>query len=68
MARRVYSPSYLVSVNDVISLAAKCCLNENSFIEQVIDKRLKMGIKVPDWLELDKNDRKGRVLRDASSR
>ena len=22
-----------------------------------------MGIKVPEWLELDKKDRKGRVLR-----
>lgn len=59
---RVYSPSFLVSLNDEISLAPTV-LQKTQFLEQVIDKRLNIGIKVPEWLELDKQDRKGRVLR-----
>lgn len=61
--RRVNSPSYLVSVNDEISIAP-VALNKAVFVEQVIDKRLKVAIKVPEWLELDKKERKGRVLRN----
>lgn len=61
--RRVSSPSFLVSVNDVISLSPKV-LNMKEFMEQAIEKRLKMGIKVPDWLELVKGEHKGIVLRE----
>lgn len=61
--RKVSSPSFLVSPEDVITLAANVA-SKTAFVEQVIDKRLKMGIKVPEWLELIKNDRKGIVLRD----
>ncbi len=60
--RKVYSPSCLVSVNDEISLDPKV-MEKKVFLEQVVDKRLNIGIKVPEWLELNKNDRKGRVLR-----
>ncbi len=60
--RKVYSPSSLVTVNDEVSLDPKV-LNKPVFLEQVVDKRLNIGIKVPEWLELDKKDRKGRVLR-----
>lgn len=60
---RVSSPSFLVSVNDVVSLDPKV-LGMKAFMEQAIEKRLKMGIKVPDWLELHKNDYKGTVLRE----
>lgn len=60
--KKVYSPSFLVSVNDVISLAPNVT-NKTIFLEQVIDKRMKAGVKVPEWLELDKDDRIGRVLR-----
>lgn len=60
--RKVYSPSYLVSVNDVISLAANV-LEKTNFLDQVVEKRLKIGIKVPEWLELDKKERKGRIIR-----
>jgi small subunit ribosomal protein S4 len=60
--KKVYSPSFLVAVNDVVSLAANVA-NKPVFLEQVIDKRIKIGIKVPDWLELDKKERVGRVLR-----
>lgn len=60
--QKVYSPSYLVDVNDEISLASNVA-QKAIFLDQVIDKRLKMGIKVPDWLELDKKERTGRILR-----
>lgn len=59
---RVYSPSYLLAINDEVTLAPNV-LNKTVFLEQVVDKRLKVGIKVPEWLELDKKERKGRVLR-----
>ncbi len=60
--KKVHSPSFLVSVNDKISLPENV-LNKKAFLEQVIDKRLKIGIKVPEWLELDEKERVGRVLR-----
>ena len=60
--RKVYSPSYLVSINDEITYAPKV-LEKKVFIEQVVDKRLNTGIKVPEWVEINKNDRKGRILR-----
>ena len=45
--RKVSSPSYFVSVNDVITLASNV-LDKAQFLEQVIDKRLSIGIKVPE--------------------
>lgn len=60
--KRVDSPSCMVNIDDVISLADST-LNNQTFIENVVDKRMNMGIKVPDWLELQKKDRKGVVLR-----
>ncbi len=60
--KKVYAPSYLVSPHDEILIDGKS-LEKKGFVEQVIDKRLKIGIKVPEWLELDKKERKGRVLR-----
>ena len=58
----VYSPSFLVGVNDKISLKPTV-LEKKGFLERVIDKRLNIGIKVPEWLELDKKQRQGIVLR-----
>lgn len=60
--KKVYSPSFLVSVNDVISLAPNVA-SKSAFLETVVDKRLNIGVKVPDWLELMKKEREGRVLR-----
>lgn len=60
--KKVYSPSYLVSINDEIELASTVEKKEK-FLEQVIDKRLNIAIKVPEWLELNKKERKGKVLR-----
>ncbi|KKP29602.1 MAG: 30S ribosomal protein S4 [candidate division TM6 bacterium GW2011_GWF2_30_66] len=62
-SRKVYSPSFLVSVNDQVSLASNV-VDKKEFLEQVIDKRLNIGIKVPEWLELIKQERKGIVLRE----
>lgn len=61
--KKVSSPSYLVSVNDTIALD-NAVEKKEAFLDQVIDKRMKMGIKVPEWLELNKQERKGIVLRD----
>lgn len=60
--KKVYSPSYLTHVDEVISLAENVS-QKTQFLEQVVEKRLKVGIKVPEWLELNKQERKGRVLR-----
>lgn len=60
--KKVSSPSYLVAINDEIGLANQTSSKE-VFIEQVIDKKLNTNAKVPEWLELDKKSRKGRVLR-----
>ena len=60
--RRVFSPSFLVSQNDVVTFRDNV-VKKAQFVEQAIDKRLNIGIKVPEWLELNKKDRKGQILR-----
>lgn len=60
--KKVYSPSYMINVNDEVSLASNVT-DKKEFLETVIDKRLNIGIKVPDWLELMKSERKGKILR-----
>lgn len=60
--KKVTSPSYLVNVNDVVSLT-QSALGNAALLEQVVDKRMSIGIKVPEWLELVKKDRAGKVLR-----
>lgn len=61
--RRVSSPSSLVSVGDTISFLPQVG-QKQAFVEQVIEKRLNIGIKVPEWLELNKDARTGKVLRE----
>lgn len=60
--KKVYSPAFLVSLNDLISLDEHV-FEKKVFLENVVEKRMKVGIKVPDWLEFDKKERTGRVLR-----
>lgn len=60
--KKVHSPSYLVSLEDLVSLAPRA-QEKKKFLEQVVDKRLNIGIKVPEWLELDKEKRSGSVVR-----
>lgn len=58
----VTSPSYLLSVGDTVSFT-DATLTRESFVANAIDKRLNIGIKVPEWLELRKKDRSGVILR-----
>ncbi len=60
--KRVDSPSYLVAQGDVVGLS-ESTLNKKTFIDTIVDKRLNMSIKTPDWLELQKKERQGVVLR-----
>lgn len=59
---KVSSPSYLVAINDSITLSERS-QNKAAFMEQVVDKKMKTAIKVPEWLELNKQDHTGIVLR-----
>lgn len=60
--KRVYTPSLLLTVGDSVSFVDNVA-SKTKFLEQVVDKRLNIGIKVPEWLELQKHDRKGLMLR-----
>lgn len=60
--KKVYSPSLLVDLNDEISLVPAVS-GKDGFKAQVIEKRLKTNVKVPDWLEAAKGAYSGRVLR-----
>ncbi len=46
--KKVYSPSFQLNVDDVVSLDPKMHEHKN-FMEQVVEKRLELGIKVPEW-------------------
>lgn len=61
--KKVRTPSYLVKPNNVVTIAPRV-LEKKAFLEGAIDKRLKIGIKVPEWLELDSKERRGVILRD----
>jgi small subunit ribosomal protein S4 len=60
---KVTIPSYRVEIEDVISLHPSVA-NKAEFLAQVIDKRMNIAIKVPEWLELVKQTRSGKVLRN----
>ena len=42
---------------------AATTISNKTFVESTIDKRMSIGVKVPEWLELEKQDRKGVILR-----
>lgn len=60
--KKVYSPSFLVHPGNMITFAENVA-DKKVFVENVINKRMNVGIKVPEWLELNKKDYKGQVLR-----
>lgn len=60
--KKVTTPSFLVSVGNVITLS-DIAKKKSVFVEQAVDKRMNLGIRVPEWLELVKQDRTGKVLR-----
>lgn len=59
---RIKSPSFLVSVGDKVTLRERS-LNKEAFVTNVVEKRLSRGIKVPEWLMLDREKRTGEVVR-----
>jgi len=59
---KVYSPSYITNVGDQVSLTSKAA-QKSEFIESVVNKRFKTHAKVPEWLELDKKNMLGRIVR-----
>ena len=61
--KKVDCPSYLAKEGAVITLVESTLQANKGFVENVIDKRLNSTIKVPEWLELQKKERKGMVLR-----
>lgn len=60
--KKVSCPSFLVNIGHVITLS-DITKTKTVFIEQAVDKRMNLGIRVPEWLELVKQDRAGKVLR-----
>jgi len=60
--KKVSSPSYVVSIGDEVALSPKV-EEKKVFLEVVVEKRMKTAVKVPEWLELDKKSRVGKVLR-----
>ncbi len=60
--KKVSSPSFLVKVKDFVSLR-EGSIEKKEFIKSVVEKRLNLAIKVPEWLELEKKNMAGRVLR-----
>ena len=59
--KKVKSPSYIAQQGDVITPTERA-LKKTGFVENVIGKRLAIAIKVPQWLELNKDQYKGVVL------
>lgn len=59
--KKVFSPSYLVKVDDEVSLAPRS-EGKEGFVKEVVDKRGGAG-KAPEWIEHDKKGRRGKVLR-----
>ncbi len=60
--KRVKSPSYFVTVGDKISLTP-VAMKKEAFMDGVVKKRINIAIKVPDWLELQKEECTGVMLR-----
>jgi small subunit ribosomal protein S4 len=59
---RVKSPSYLVSIGDKIGFGERT-LSSKILVEHAIEKRMNIGIRLPEWLELNKEQHSGSILR-----
>lgn len=60
--KKIKTPSIILSQGDVIELA-EGSKSKSSFLDTAVDKRLNIGIKVPEWLDLAKENYKGSILR-----
>lgn len=58
--KRADVPNYQVKANDEITMSASAA--KNVFVEQAVESAKGRG--VPEWLELDRESYKGRVLRE----
>lgn len=59
---KIKSPSMLLKEGDSVSFSERT-LDKKEFVRMAIEKRLNIGIKVPGWLELKKNEKIGVVSR-----
>lgn len=59
--KKVKSPSYIAQLGDVITPTERA-LKKEAFVTNAIGKRLGIAIKVPQWLELNKEQFKGVIL------
>jgi len=55
-------PSFTVKIGDSISLKPST-IERTIFMENVVNKRMNVSMKMPDWLELQKKDYKGMIQR-----
>jgi small subunit ribosomal protein S4 len=60
--RRVFSPSILVALDSVVSFVDKTKKNE-AFMKAEVDQAMARVGRVPDWLEMIKDQYVGKVLR-----
>lgn len=60
--KRVYSPSIIVPVNSMVGLSEKIQKHDN-FMKNEVIVSLARSIRVPEWLELIKDQYQGRVVR-----
>lgn len=60
--KKIKTPSLLVKLGDKISFAQKS-LEKEDFVKTAVEKRLNIGIKVPEWLELKKTEKQGVISR-----
>jgi small subunit ribosomal protein S4 len=60
--KKVFSPSIVVDVQDVITIVPKS-LEKKGLTEEIFNKQFATGTKVPEWLELDKSKYEGKILR-----
>ena len=59
--KKVNTPSFIVNFGDVITPTERA-LKKEGFVAHAIGKRLGIAIKVPTWLELNKEQYKGVLL------
>ncbi len=59
----VSSPSYTIEPGDEIAFS-QALLKCTKLVENTIENRMSSAVKVPEWLELRKKERKGVVLRN----
>lgn len=60
--KKVKSPAIILGPGDIVTLSDRS-KGKQSFLDISVGKRLNLGIKVPEWLDLDKSAYAGTMLR-----